>query len=105
MRGVTVFRKLGPRARSTLEGRIGDVPTLNIKDPEVYALASELARRLDTSMTQAVRSALLEAVQRERRVRDDYVVRMTQLAQLTRDASRHPFLTDDDLYDHLGLPR
>jgi antitoxin VapB len=81
------------------------VPTLNIKDPEVYELAAELARRQETSMTQAVRSALLEAVQRERRVRDDYVVRMTQLAKLTRDASKVPFLTDDDLYDHMGLPR
>ena len=27
------------------------MPTLNIKDPEVYELASELARRRDTSMT------------------------------------------------------
>lgn len=81
------------------------MPTLNIKDPEVYELASELARRLETSMTHAVRTALLEAVQRERRVRDDYVVRMTQLARLTRDASKEPFLTDDDLYDHMGLPR
>ncbi|MFT4286539.1 type II toxin-antitoxin system VapB family antitoxin [Nocardioides sp.] len=79
--------------------------TLSIKDPEVRNLAEELARRLDTSMTDAVRQALLEAVERERRVRDDYVVRMTQLARLTREASAVPFLTDDDLYDHNGLPR
>ena len=90
---------------STLRGRIGHVPTLNIKDPEVYQLADELARRLGTSMTQAVRTALLDAVQRERRIRDDYVERMSQLARLTRDASQQPFLTDDDLYDHMGLPR
>jgi len=90
---------------STLQGRIDEVPTLNIKDPEVYNLASELARRLETSMTNAVRMALLEAVERERRVRDDYVERMSQLARLTRDASHEPFLTDDDIYDHDGLPR
>ena len=90
---------------STVEGRIGGVPTLNIKDPEVYELANELARRLETSMTNAVRVALLEAVERERRVRDDYVERMSLLARLTRDASKAPILTDDDLYDHLGLPR
>ena len=81
------------------------MPTLNIKDPEVYEIASELARRLNTSMTNAVRVALLDAVQRERRVRDDYVERMAGLARLTRDASKEPILTDDDLYDHLGLPR
>jgi antitoxin VapB len=81
------------------------VPTLNIKDPEVYDLASELARRLETSMTKAVRTALMEAVERERRLRDDYVERMSQLARLTRDASDEPFHTDDDIYDHDGLPR
>ncbi|MCY7400489.1 MAG: type II toxin-antitoxin system VapB family antitoxin [Nocardioides sp.] len=79
--------------------------TMNIKDPEVRELALELARRLNTSMTDAVRQALLEAVQRERRVRDDYVERMSELARLTHDASLHPILTDDDLYDHMGLPR
>ena len=88
-----------------MDGRIDVVPTLNIKDPEVYQLASELARRLDTSMTNAVRMALLDAVQRERRVRDDYVQRMKELARLTRDASKDPILSDDDLYDHMGLPR
>lgn len=90
---------------STVHGRIEAMPTLNIKDPEVYALASELARRTRTSMTAAVRAALVEAVERERLHRDDYVERMMRLARLTRDASEVPFLTDDDLYDHLGLPR
>lgn len=81
------------------------MPTLNIKDPEVYQLASELARRTQTSMTAAVRTALIDAVERERLHRDDYVERVTRLARLTRDASAEPFLTDDDLYDHMGLPR
>jgi hypothetical protein len=32
--------------------------SLNIKSPEAHALAAELARRLDTSMTRAVTIAL-----------------------------------------------
>jgi antitoxin VapB len=78
---------------------------MNIKDPEVRELAAELARRRGTSMTDAVRQALLEAVQRERNERDAYVERMTELARQTKDASKVPILTDDDLYDHRGLPR
>lgn len=79
--------------------------TMNIKDPEVRLLAEELARRRGTSMTEAVRQALLDAVAHERRVRDDYVERMSELARRTKDASKSPLLTDDDLYDHMGLPR
>jgi antitoxin VapB len=78
---------------------------MNIKDPEVRELAAELARRRGTSMTDAVRQALLEAVERERKDRDDYVERMTELARQTKDASKYPILTDDDLYDHMGLHR
>jgi antitoxin VapB len=78
---------------------------MNIKDPEVRELALELGRRRGLSMTDAVRQALKEAVERERDKRDDYVRHMTELARLTHDASLEPFLTDDDLYDHRGLPR
>lgn len=81
------------------------VATMNIKDPEVHMLAEELARRLGTTLTDAVRQALTAAVERERRTRDDYVDRMSELARLTHDASIDPILTDDDLYDHMGLPR
>jgi hypothetical protein len=56
-------------------------------------------------MTEAVRQALLAAVQHDRRVRDDYIEQMSKLARETRDASKEPLLTDDDLYDHWGLPR
>jgi hypothetical protein len=38
---------------------------LNLKDPEVYRLARELAQRRGMSMTAAVRAALAEAVERE----------------------------------------
>lgn len=81
------------------------VATMNIKDPEVRLLAEELARRRGTSMTEAVRQALLDAVELERSVRDNYVERMSELARRTKDASAYPLLTEDDLYDHRGLPR
>jgi hypothetical protein len=47
--------------------------SLNIKNPEAHALAAELARRLDTSMTEAVTIALkdkLAATKSEVVVRD-----------------------------------
>jgi len=34
--------------------------SLNIKDPQIHAMAATLAQRLDTSMTQAVAVALRE---------------------------------------------
>jgi antitoxin VapB len=89
---------------STLDGRIEGVPTLNIKDPEVYRLASELAERRHVSMTAAVRQALEAAVAAERQKRDGRLERLTEIA--LRSAARpEPFLSDDDLYDEWGLPR
>jgi antitoxin VapB len=80
------------------------VPTLNIKDPEVYELASELARRRDTSMTGAVRDALTEALERTRLTPEEKVRRMTAIARRSQ-AIDAPILTEDDLYDERGLPR
>lgn len=89
---------------STVRGRMPVVPTLNIKDPEVYDLARELARRRDTSMTGAVRDALTEALERTRLTPEEKVRRMTEIAKRSA-AKPEPFLTDDDLYDERGLPR
>ncbi|MGV3564048.1 MAG: type II toxin-antitoxin system VapB family antitoxin [Nocardioides sp.] len=81
------------------------MPTLNLKDPEVYRLARELAQRRGTSMTAAVRAALAEAVEREpaRAPRAD----LEQLLAIARRSAARPepYLTDDDLYDERGLPR
>ena len=79
---------------------------MNLKDPEVYRLARELAERRGTSMTAAVRAALPEAVEREpahpgRATVDE----LRELARRVRDSGDEPLLTDDDLYDDLGLPR
>jgi antitoxin VapB len=79
---------------------------LNLKDPEVYRLARELAERRGTSMTAAVRAALAEAVEREPAHRGRATVdELRELARRVRDSGDEPFLTDDDLYDDLGLPR
>lgn len=87
-------------------GRIGDVPTLNIKDPEVYRLAAELARRRGTTMTGAVREALQEAVERSARSREGIADKLMEIARRAREehGTAH-FLTDDDLYDERGLPK
>ncbi|HEY8054627.1 MAG TPA: type II toxin-antitoxin system VapB family antitoxin [Terriglobales bacterium] len=42
------------------------MPTLNIKDAEVRQLAHELAARTGQTMTEAVKQALREKLQRER---------------------------------------
>ena len=79
--------------------------TMNIKDPEVRELALELARIRGISMTEAVRQAVNEALRHDRQSDDDYVARGLRLAEAVRVASTEPFLTDDDLYDEMGLPR
>jgi antitoxin VapB len=88
---------------STVHGRMDLVPTLNIKDPEVYRLAHELARRRDTSMTGAVRDALTEALERTRLTPEEKIRRMEEIAKRST-AKPGGYLTDDDLYDEWGLP-
>ena len=57
-------------------------------------------------MTAAVRAALAEAVEREPAHRGRATVdELRELARRVRDSGDEPFLTDDDLYDDLGLPR
>ena len=77
---------------------------MNIKDPEVHRLAAELAERRHTSMTDAVRQALLETLDRDKADRAGIAEKLMRLAEETRPF-RHEFLTDDDLYDENGLPR
>ena len=89
---------------STVDGRIGVVPTLNIKDPEVYRLAAKLAKHRHTSMTAAVRQALEETLERTPPGREGIAERLNEIARRSA-AKPEPFLTDDDLYDEWGLPR
>lgn len=91
---------------STVEskGRIPGMPTLNIKDPEVYRLAKQLAAQRHTSATGAVREALREALMRDAEMRDGVAERLLDIG--ARSAARPArFVTDADLYDEAGLPR
>ena len=82
------------------------VATMNIKDPAIHAAAQRLAAARGVSMTEAVRQAIDEALERQQPVRDEaWVQRMLELARQVREASDEPFLTDEDMYDEMGLPR
>jgi antitoxin VapB len=91
-------------ASSTGHGRIDAVPTLNIKDPEVYRLASRLAARRNISMTAAVRQALEESLNRTPPGREGIADKLMEIGRRAA-AKDAPWLTDDDLYDENGLPK
>ena len=81
---------------------------MNIKDPEVYELARELADRTHTSMTGAVRVALQEAIERaprRKRATLEELIEFTIKIKAEMDAAGERFLTDDDIYDEWGLPK
>jgi len=86
-----------------VDGRIALVPTLNIKDPEVYRLAAELAERRHTSMTDAVRQALEETIAKERAHRSAAIDRAMEATARWR-ASGDTAVADDEMYDENGLP-
>ena len=84
---------------------------LNIRSDEAYALAHDLARRLDTTATEVVERALREyaAKHRARTLTPDqraFVEDVMALAERSA-AVKRPGATSDhsDLYDEKGLPR
>ena len=89
---------------STVQGRIHVVPTLNIKDPQVYELAQELARRRAVSMTEAIRQALKDSLEEAKRSRAGLADRVLEIGRRSAAISE-PYLGDDDLYDEAGLPK
>lgn len=84
---------------------------LNIKDDETHALASELASLTGESMAAAVKKALREVLERERREREikAKVARVMALAAEIRANMTGPPMTNADLdaalYDERGLPK
>lgn len=80
------------------------VPTMNIKDPEVRELAERLAGWRHTSLTDAVRQALTEAIEREEINREGMAERLLEIGRRAA-AIPGPYLTDDDLYDERGIPK
>ena len=94
-------------ARSTTPAR-----TLNLKNPEVYRLASELATATGESMTEAVRLSLEERLERvnksrdievERRIRRIHELAAEIRARLPKGLSMEEI--DEQMYDEDGLPR
>lgn len=82
------------------------VATMNIKDPEVRELARQLADRRRTSLTDAVRQALSEALERDRASRSGMAERLMEIGRRSREEfGTAQILTDDDLYDDRGLPK
>jgi antitoxin VapB len=81
---------------------------LNIKDPEVYRLARELAERTGESMTEAVRKSLRERLAREESRRPDpaLLAKLTEISD--RCAARRvldPRSAEEIIgYDDHGLP-
>ena len=81
---------------------------LNIKDPETYRAARELADLTGETLTATVRTALKERLERLRRV-DDSAERIARMREIAEHCSSLPVLdsrsADEILgYDEIGLP-
>lgn len=88
------------------------VRTLNLKNPEVYRLASELAAATGESMTEAVRLSLEERLDRINKTREAEVERrirrIHELATMIRELSPPGYWAqdfDELMYDENGLPK
>ena len=83
-------------------------PPLNIKDPEVYRMARELAEKTGESMTGAVKKALRERLVREEQRKPDPVM-IEKLLEISDRCAARPVLdsrSDEDIigYDEHGVP-
>lgn len=81
---------------------------LNIKDPEVYQLARQMADLTGETLTDAVRHSLQERLQREKRARPDPQW-IEKLCEISDRCAARPVLdarSDDELvgYDEFGVP-
>jgi hypothetical protein len=84
--------------------------SLNIKNPETHALAAELARRLDTSLTEAVTVALKDklAATEPEAMFQQRLARLNAMADAIAarlTPAQKAMNIDDELYDELGLPK
>ena len=85
---------------------------MNIKDPQVHAMARELAARRGTSVTNAVRQALRAELDRspgtpdqEEAARKDALLQLlSRCRQLPWADGRSSAELQADLYDDAGLP-
>ncbi|QQR56052.1 MAG: type II toxin-antitoxin system VapB family antitoxin [Candidatus Melainabacteria bacterium] len=83
--------------------------SMNIKNEEAHELAKELAALSGQSITTVVTVALREKLERTKR--DSSIGMSDQLLAIGRrfseqvKQSKFKILTDDDLYDEMGLPK
>ena len=82
---------------------------LNIKDPEVYRLARQVADLTGETLTDAVRYALRERLSRELQARPDPLW-IEKLREISDRCAARPVIdtrSDDELvgYDEFGIPR
>ncbi len=96
-------------------------PQLNIKDAETTRMVRELAELTGETQTEVVRKAVEERLQREKSEREERDERRkaekrlefervwAEIEKIQDDVRRARLgencLSDDDLYDELGLPK
>lgn len=85
------------------------MPALNSKDPEVYDLAVELARRTHTSLTQAVKASLRESIARQRSPHVDADRVVARVMRISDRISSRPVIdprSPDEIigYNDFGIP-
>ena len=83
---------------------------LSLKDPETDRLAREVAKLTGESLTAAVRTALAERLERERRKRGrtkSLAERLDELAKECAALPDHDTRSPDEIigYDEYGVPR
>lgn len=82
---------------------------LSIKDRETDELARQLAETTGESLTDAVKTALRERLERERRTSSpDVAERLVEIGRRCAAEMKKPFHSSDHgelLYDEQGLPR
>jgi antitoxin VapB len=81
---------------------------LSLKDPETDRLAREVAKLAGESLTEAVRTALAERLQRERRKRgraESLVERLNEIARHCASLPNYDTRTPDEIigYDDKGM--
>ena len=82
---------------------------LNIKDPEIHALAAEVARRNGWSLTRAVREALRDRLARDTSSPARLDRKVARVMELAARASSKPVMDNRSAeemlgYDEIGVP-
>lgn len=90
--------------------RMENMAVLNIKDPEAHALAAEISRRTGQSLTQVVKDALRDRLDKERNRSLDQKRLVQRVMELAKQASSRPIRDgrspEEFLgYDEYGVPR